>query len=280
MPLEETGGPTVEFFLYFCYFINEDKVKFIKYNLKDKMEKIISYPLSAIYYLLFGITLGCFHAVQWVCFNLFGYKAHKKSVDVMNFFLVANTRILGTRYKVSGLEKLPTGLPLIIASNHQSMYDITTICWFMRKVHPKFISKIELGKGIPSISYNLNHGGSVLINRKDPKQALTAIRVMAEYIETNKRSAVIFPEGTRSKTGKPRPFAENGLKILTKYAPSAYVVPITINNAWKITKWGYFPLGLGNCIELIIHDPIPAKAKPFPELFTEIEQTVIGSIKY
>ena len=241
------------------------------------MEKIISYPLSAIYYLLFGTTLAFFHVVQWICFNLFGYKAHKKSVDVLSFFLVANTYVLATRYKVSGLEKLPIDTPLIIASNHQSLYDITSICWFMRKVHPKFISKIELGKGIPSISYNLNHGGSVLIDRKDPKQALTAIRVMAEYIETNKRSAVIFPEGTRSKTGRPRPFAENGLKILCKYAPSAYVVPVTINNAWKMTKWGSFPLGLGNCIELIIHDPIPVKA--FAELFAETEQTVIGSIK-
>lgn len=49
------------------------------------MEKIISYPLSVIYYLLFGITLVFFHVVQWICFNLFGYKAHKKSVDVLSF---------------------------------------------------------------------------------------------------------------------------------------------------------------------------------------------------
>ena len=54
------------------------------------MEKIISYPLSVIYYLLFGITLVFFHVVQWICFNLFGYKAHKKSVDVLSFFLVSS----------------------------------------------------------------------------------------------------------------------------------------------------------------------------------------------
>ena len=34
-----------------------------------------------------------------------------------------------------------------------------------------------------------------------------------------------------------------------------------------MTKWGSFPLGIGNRIELIIHDPIPVKAKPFAELF-------------
>lgn len=196
----------------------------------------------------------------------------------MSFFLVANTYVLGTRYKVRNLDKLKADVPLVIAANHQSLYDITTICWFMRKVHPKFISKIELGRRIPSISYNLNHGGSVLIDRKDPKQSLTAIRDMAQYIETNKRTTVIFPEGTRSKTGKPRPFAENGLKILCKYAPSAHMVPVTINNSWKMTRWGSFPLGIGNKLEFIIHDPIPVKDMPFPEVFEKTEQAVIQAI--
>lgn len=242
------------------------------------MIKILAYPLSIIYYLLFGFTLVFFHVVQWISFNLFGYTAHKKSVDVLCFFLVANTYALGTRYKIRNLDKLPTDVPLIIAANHQSLYDITTMGWFLRKVHPKFISKIELGKGIPSISYNLNHGGSVLIDRKDAKQSLATIRKMAEYIETNKRAAIIYPEGTRSKTGKPRAFAENGLKILCKYAPSAYVLPVTINNSWKITQWGSFPLGIGNKLEMIIHDPIAVSSMPFPELFKKTELAVIESI--
>lgn len=210
---------------------------------------------------------------------MFGYNAHKKSVDVLCFFLVINTYVLGTRYKVRGLEKLPTGIPLIIAANHQSFYDITTLGWYMRKIHLKYVSKIELGRGIPSISYNLSHGGSVLINRKDPKQALSAIREMAEYIETNKRSTLIFPEGTRSKTGDPGPFAEAGLKILCKYAPSAYVVPVTINNSWKMTRWGAFPLGVGNKLEFIIHDPISVKDEPFSELFKKTEQSIVQAIK-
>jgi len=191
---------------------------------------------------------------------------------------VANTYVLGTRYKIENLDILPEGVPLIIAANHQSLYDIPAIIWFMRKVHPKFISKIELAKGIPSISYNLKHGGSVVIDRKDPKQALSAIRKLAEYIETNKRSAVIFPEGTRSRNGKPRRFAENGLKVLCKYASSAYMVPVTINNSWKMTKWGSFPLGLGNRLVFTIHDPIPVKSMPFMELFEKTENTIVEDI--
>jgi 1-acyl-sn-glycerol-3-phosphate acyltransferase len=47
------------------------------------MQKLIAYPLSIIYYLLFGTTLVIFEVIQWVCFNLFGYSAHKKSVDAL-----------------------------------------------------------------------------------------------------------------------------------------------------------------------------------------------------
>lgn len=243
------------------------------------MKKLIAYPLSAFYYLLFGMTLVIFHVIQWICYNFFGYEAHKKSADALMFFLVLNTYILGTKYKVTGLEKLPLGTPLIIAANHQSWYDITAIAWYMRKVHPKFVSKIELGKGIPSISYNLKHGGSVLIDRKNAKQSLSAIQEMGKYIERHNRSVVIFPEGTRSRTAEPRPFAVNGLKILCKYAPSSFVVPVTINNSWKMTRWGSFPLGIGNTLEFIIHDPILVKGIPFQELFDKTERIITEAIR-
>ena len=242
------------------------------------MQKIISIPLSIVYYLFFSLILLIFHPIQWLCFNLFGYNAHKKSVDALNFFLVANTYITGTTYKIENISYLPENAPVIIAANHQSLYDIPVIIWFMRKIHPKFISKIELGKGIPSISYNLNHGGSVLIDRKDSKQSLSAIKKMSEYIEENKRSAVIFPEGTRSKTGEPGRFAENGIKVLCKYSPSAYVVPVTINNSWKMTRWGSFPLGLGNRLTLTIHKPIPVKNTSFQDLFEQTVKSITESI--
>lgn len=244
------------------------------------MQKLLSYPLTVICHLLFALDCIIFHGIQWLCLNLFGYHAHKKSVDALYSCLIANSYVLGTRYKIKNPDKLPTDAPLIIAANHQSLYDIISLGWFMRKVHPKFISKIELGKGIPSISYNLKHGGSVLIDRKNPKQSLSAIKEMAEYIEKNQRSAVIFPEGTRCKTGTntPRAFAESGLKMLYKYAPSAFIVPVTINNSWKMTRWGFFPLGLGNKIEIIVHDPISVKETPFPVAFERTEQTIVGAI--
>ncbi len=242
------------------------------------MHKILSYPISILYYLLLGLSLLVFHPIQWVCYNVFGYQAHKTSVDILQWFLMRSANVLGTTFTVKGRDKLPVGEPIIYVANHQSMFDIVAIIWFLRVTHPKFVSKKELGRGIPSVSFNLKHGGSVLIDRKDSKQALPAIKGLGQYIEKFKRSAVIFPEGTRSKTGKPKAFSENGLKMLCKFAPNAYVVPLTINNSWKMFRFGMFPMGLGSAISLEVHDPLKVSDYDFTQLFERVHQTVVSKI--
>lgn len=243
------------------------------------MQKIISYPLSVIAIVLFLLTIVIFHPIQWICFNVFGYQAHKKSVDYLNLFLLSVGCVLGTTFKTENKESIPKGVPIIFVANHQGLYDIIGMIWFLRDFHPKFVSKIELGKGVPSVSYNLRHGGSVLIDRKEPKSAIPIIRGLSEYIEKTRRSAVIFPEGTRSKTGKPKEFAQSGLKILCKYAPSAYVVPVTINNSWKFFRYGFFPYGLGNHITFTIHEAMAVKDFSFAEIMSKTENTIIKKIK-
>ena len=243
------------------------------------MQKILSYPLSILFYLFLGLSLVVFHPIQWICFNLFGYQAHKKSVDVLQWFLMRSANVLGTTFSCKGEEKIPHNKPIIYVANHQSMFDIIIIIWFLRRTHPKFVSKKELGKGIPSVSYNLKHGGSVLIDRKDPKQALPAIRSLGQYIQKFNRSAVIFPEGTRSKNGTPKKFAENGVKMLCKFAPEAYVVPLTINNSWKLFRYGMFPNGLGCKVTLEAHDPIKVSEVDFATLFEKTEQAIVSAIK-
>lgn len=241
------------------------------------MRKILAYPLTVIYLIFFGITLVVFHPVQWICLRFFGYHAHQKSVSVLNRCLMACTYLLGTRYTFINDQKLPTDRPLIIVANHQSMYDIPPIIWYLRRNHPKFVSKIELGKGIPSVSFNLRHGGSVLIDRKDSKQALTQIAKLGQYIEEHKRSAVIFPEGTRSRTGMPKKFQPTGLKMLMKQAPSALIVPISINNSWKMLRYGKFPNGIGNHLKFLVHQPVANEGDP-DALIGSVESIITSGV--
>ena len=243
------------------------------------MAKILSYPLTVIYFLVFGLLLVIFHPVQWICLNLFGYQAHKNSVDILNLGLTRCLLLLGNWVSFRNPNDIPTDKPSIIVANHQSMYDIPPIIWYMRKHHPKFISKKELGKGIPSVSYNLRHGGSVLINRKNSSLALREIRKIADYANTHNRSVVIFPEGTRSTTGRMKKFKRSGLKTLIEEMPGAQVIPISINNSWKTVRYGAFPMGIGNHITFDVHAPIAVSSTDTETLIDNIETTIISSIK-
>lgn len=237
-------------------------------------KKTISSIASVFYYGAYLITILVFHPLQWLSLNVFGYTAHKITVDYLSFFLMRCLWFLGTSVKFKNPYKIPKDKPIIIVSNHQSTQDIAPLMWFFRANHPKYVAKKELERGIPSLSYNLRNGGSVLIDRNNPKQAITALKKFGEYIEINKYAAIIFPEGTRSKDGKPNPFKDNGLKILVKYIPSALVVPVTINNSWKVYQNGKFPLKIGTQISIKVQQPIAVNSLNFDELFLEVENSI------
>ena len=243
------------------------------------MRKVLAYPLTVLYFIVFGLTLVIFHPIQWICFNWIGYQAHKVSVDWLQFSLMRCLNVLGTRFTFENPYDIDSNQPLIIVANHQSMYDISPIMWYMRKYHPKFIAKKELGKGIPSVSYNLRHGGSVLIDRKNPRQSFPAIMKFGDYIEETKRAAVIFPEGTRSKTGIPKPFQTKGLEILMRKVPSGIIVPISINNSWKMLRYGKFPMGIGNHLKFTVHQPLKiATFANKEELIASVEKVISSNI--
>lgn len=238
------------------------------------MNKILGYLFSPIHYLFFGLFLAIFHPVQWLALKIGGYKAHKVSVDVLNFFLMSTLYILGTRITFVNRQELPLNRPIIFVANHQSMYEIPPLIWFLRKYHAKFISKIELTKGIPSISFNLKYGGGANIDRKDSKQAVGEIIKLGNRMKDNNWSAVIFPEGTRSRDGHPKTFAIGGIATLLKKAPNALLVPVAITGSWKIVQFGKFPLSFGEKMTLTVLKPIEPAQTPLEDLVMQAEISV------
>lgn len=186
---------------------------------------------------------------------------------------------MGTTFNFENPHNISTDKPCIFVANHQGMFDIPPIIWYLRKHHPKFVSKKELGRGIPGISFNLRHGGSVLIDRKDSRQALLVLRDFGTYLSKTNHSAVIFPEGTRSRTGKPKKFQVQGLQLLIKKMPEAQIVPITINNSWKLFRYGSFPLDVGVRMKIKVHEPIPASSDDPAAMVALVERTIIADIK-
>jgi len=243
------------------------------------MKKILLYPITLIYYIVYLSVMCIIHPIQWMAFKIFGDKGLKTSFDYVGYFSLKCNHILGTRFTFENIELIPKNVPIIFVSNHQSLLDTAGIIWYLRKFNCLFVTKKKLGKGIPSVSYFLRNGKYVMIDRNNPKQAIPKIKSLAEYIEKEKQSAVIFPEGTRSKTGEPLEFAQSGLKILCKYAPSAYIVPITINNSWKVYQYGYFQLSVGHHIFFTVHKSFKVSDFTFDELFEKTKKTIIQGIK-
>jgi 1-acyl-sn-glycerol-3-phosphate acyltransferase len=241
--------------------------------------KFLSYILSPIFILTFTLLLIIFHPFQWLSFTLFGVKGHAKVVNALNFTLMKSMLLIGVTVRLINKHKIPENTSIIFVSNHQSISDIPPIGWYFRKHNPKFVSKIELGKGIPSVSFNLKNGGGALIDRKDPKQSIGELISFSKRINENKWGAVIFPEGTRSRDGVPKSFAKSGLKVIAKYNKEGYIVPLTINNSWKIFKYGKFPLGLGSPITITTHQPIKIDSLPFDELMEKTESVIKEYIK-
>jgi 1-acyl-sn-glycerol-3-phosphate acyltransferase len=238
------------------------------------MSKFLGYILTPIFYFLFFGFLCVFHPIQWFCFKLFGYKAHKISVDVLNFFLTYSNWSLFNSVTFINQQNLLTQHPIIFVANHQSMYDIPAMIWYLRKHHPKFISKIELTKNIPSISYNLKVGGGANIDRKDSKQAVSELIKLGRRMKENNWSTVIFAEGTRAKDGKLKPFQVGGIATLLKVVPNALVVPIAIENSWKIVRYGMYPLTALNPIKWTVLAPIDQTDKNTEEIVLATENAI------
>lgn len=237
--------------------------------------KILGWVLTPFYAIVFFAILCFFHPIQYVAFRFLGYHAHKRIVDYMIYSLVNSLYLIGVRLKfVPSVIPLPTDRPLIIISNHQSMFDIPLIGYLLAAYHPKYVAKKELSNGIPSISFNIRHGGSVTIDRKDSRQALTALKEFGEYLEKTNYAGCIFPEGTRSRTGDVKPFKPQGLMMLLRSAPNAVIVPVAIDGAWKLMSYNAMPLPFGIRITTTVLPLVDREGKSAEQILTEVETMI------
>lgn len=238
------------------------------------MQKLLGYIFTPLHAFAFGLFLVIFHPVQWLCLKLGGYKAHKLSVDILNFFLISTYYLVGASVKFNNHYNLPENRSIIFIANHQSMHDIAPLIWFLRKYNAKFISKIELTKGIPSISFNLRYGGGANIDRKDPKQSISQILQLAKRMKDNIWSAIIFPEGTRTKNGQIKPFSVGGVATLLKKVPDVLIFPIAIKGSWELNQYGTYPLKFGQKLIFTVLEPIEPGNSPAEEVIAEAEKRI------
>lgn len=216
----------------------------------------------------FGLTLVVFDISGRVAL-LFGIRPFEWTMAALQRTLLAVFSISRVRFEVEGLDKFnPSGGYLFI-SNHQSMYDVPIFGGILIRNFPKYVAKRSLARGIPSISLNLRRGGNALIDRGERTLAMAAITQMAEDCQSRDVSAVIFPEGTRSRDGSLGPYRLGGFVALMDGAPDLAIVPTVIDGSWMVFKNNMFPVPFGTDVRVAFGAPIHRSSDEDPEALLE-----------
>lgn len=151
---------------------------------------------------------------------------------------------------VKGRKNINPKQSYVVVSNHQSVYDIFLIYGWLG-IDLKWIMKKELRK-VPGVGFGSEKVGHIFIDRSNSKKALESINEAKRKL-VNGTSVVIFPEGTRSKTGELGPFKRGAFKIA--YDLNLPILPITVVDTKNIMPTDSINILPGR-VKMVIHEPI------------------------
>ncbi len=136
--------------------------------------------------------------------------------------------ICNLNFEVRGIEHLPKDKPVIIACKHQSAFE-TIGLFYSFLPYPVYVLKADLDK-IPLWRILSQKAGALSVQRSQGGAALRLMLDEAKKFITQGRSLIIFPEGTRTESGKEGQY-HSGVYALTKISESHItVVPAAINS--------------------------------------------------
>ena len=155
----------------------------------------------------------------------------------------------GVRVTVVGADKLDPGRSYVFASNHQSIYDIP-IVFASLPFQLRIVAKESLGR-FPFLGWHLSRTGHLLVDRSRPGVGI--VKKMARLIH-GARSLIVFPEGTRSRTGALARVRGGSFAVAVE--AGLPIVPVSISGSRHVMLKGRLMTCPGD-VTMTIHDPIP-----------------------
>ncbi len=142
-------------------------------------------------------------------------------------------RAAGVEVQVLHQDRVPVGRPVIYVSNHQSWFDILSLASTLPDP-VRFVSKKELAR-IPILGGAMRAAGHIFIDRQNRQRAFSAYDQAAEIIQGG-TSAVVFAEGTRSRTGELLPFKKG--PFVLAIAAQVPIIPVYCAGTFEIMPKG------------------------------------------
>ncbi|SDF21148.1 1-acyl-sn-glycerol-3-phosphate acyltransferase [Thermus arciformis] len=157
-------------------------------------------------------------------------------------------------YRVEGAERVPPRGPVILAANHLSILDPIAIGAGVRRP-VSFLARADVFR-LPLLSWLLPRLYAIPVERGagDLAAIKNAIRALEKGMAFG-----IFPEGTRSRTGKLQPFKTGVAAIALRTGAS--VVPVAVTGTEEAWPVGRKLFRLRRPVRVVYGEPIPVPRK-------------------
>ena len=185
----------------------------------------------------------------------------------VRWFIRAGLTMSRVKVEVEGVERLAPKQTYIFTPNHQSLIEVPLwVAYLPRNV--AYLGKKEVFK-YPIFAQGIRLVGVVPVDRSNSPAAVESAKLATENLRRGK-SYVVYPEGTRSKTGGLLPFKKGAFMMAID--AGVPVVPITISGATKIMPKGQIKI-FPSTVHVTIHEPISVEGYSRENIAELMEKT-------
>jgi len=177
-------------------------------------------------------------------------------------------------FSLQGWERVPEAIragqqPVIFMSNHESQLDPPVLVAAL-PLPAVYIGKKEL-KYVPFIGWAGWAAGVIFIDRGDRERAIRSIHDAAQQIRGGK-NVVIFPEGTRSRSGEMLPFKKGGFALAMD--AGVPIVPMATVGGFQVLPSGSMKIRPGRYTVLVGEPVNPGDHPDRESLMKEVRRRI------